>query len=133
MRVGIGVKMWFTLGKLALKTGTEIYKNKKRAKLLESEAEVKHLERVVAGEIEHKKVTIAAQQGDWKDEFCLILISIPLLLLAWSVFSDDPNIQAKIDIFFDKFSNLPTFYQALVVGSFSTILGGRGGSAFKKK
>ena len=30
--------MWFTLGKLALKTGTEIYKNKKRAKLLESEA-----------------------------------------------------------------------------------------------
>ena len=33
--------MWFTLGKLALKTGAEIYKNKKRAKLLESEAEAK--------------------------------------------------------------------------------------------
>ena len=125
--------MWFTLGKLALKTGTEIYKNKKRAKLLESEAEVKHLERVVAGEIEHKKVTIAAQQGDWKDEFCLILISIPLLLLAWSVFSDDPNIQEKIDIFFDKFANLPMFYQALVVGAFSTILGIKGVSTFKKK
>lgn len=125
--------MWFTLGKLALKTGAEVYKNRKRAKLLESEAEVKHLERVVAGEVEHKKVTIQAQQNDWKDEFCLILISIPLLLLAWSVFSDDPNIQQKVDIFFDKFSNLPTFYQALVVGSFSTILGVRGVSAFKKK
>lgn len=125
--------MWFTLGRLALKTGAEIYKNKKRAKLLESEAEVKHLERVVAGEVEHKKVMIQAQQNDWKDEFCLILISIPLLLLAWSVFSDDPNIQQKVDIFFDKFSNLPTFYQALVVGSFSTILGVRGVSAFKKK
>ena len=125
--------MWFTLGRLALKTGAEIYKNKKKAQLLESEAEVKHLERVVAGEVEHKKVTIQAQQNDWKDEFCLILISIPLLLLAWSVFSDDPNIQQKVDIFFDKFSNLPTFYQALVVGSFSTILGVRGVSAFKKK
>ena len=125
--------MWFTLGRLALKTGAEVYKNRKRAKLLESEAEVKHLERVVAGEVEHKKVTIQAQQNDWKDEFCLILISIPLLLLAWSVFSDDPNIQQKVDIFFDKFSNLPTFYQALVVGSFSTILGVRGVSAFKKK
>ena len=124
--------MWFTLGKLALKTGAEVYKNRKRAKLLESEAEVKHLERVVAGEVEHKKVMIQAQQNDWKDEFCLILISIPLLLLAWSVFSDDPNIQQKVDIFFDKFSNLPTFYQALVVGSFSTILGVRGVSAFKK-
>ena len=125
--------MWFTLGKLALKTGAEVYKNRKRAKLLESEAEVKHLERVVAGEVEHKKVMIQAQQNDWKDEFCLILISIPLLLLAWSVFSDDPNIQQKVDIFFDKFSNLPTFYQALVVGSFSTILGVRGVAAFKKK
>ena len=125
--------MWFTLGKLALKTGAEVYRNRKRAKLLESEAEVKHLERVVAGEVEHKKVVVSAQQGDWKDEFCLILISIPLLLLAWSVFSDDPNIQQKVDIFFDKFSNLPTFYQALVVGSFSTILGVRGVSAFKKK
>ena len=125
--------MWFTLGRLALKTGAEVYKNRKKAKLLESEAEVKHLERVVAGEVEHKKVMIQAQQNDWKDEFCLILISIPLLLLAWSVFSDDPNIQQKVDIFFDKFSNLPTFYQALVVGSFSTILGVRGVSAFKKK
>ena len=125
--------MWFTLGKLALKTGAEVYKNRKRAKLLESEAEVKHLERVVAGEVEHKKVMIQAQQNDWKDEFCLILISIPLLLLAWSGFSDEPNIQQKVDIFFDKFSNLPTFYQALVVGSFSTILGVRGVSAFKKK
>ncbi len=125
--------MWFTLGRLALKTGAEIYKNKKKAKLLESEAEVKHLERVVAGEVEHKKVMIQAQQNDWKDEFCLILISIPLLLLAWSVFSDDPDIQQKIDIFFDKFSNLPMFYQALVVGAFSTILGIKGVSTFKKK
>ena len=125
--------MWFTLGRLALKTGAEVYKNRKRAKLLESEAEVKHLERVVAGEVEHKKVTIQAQQNDWKDEFCLILISIPLLLLAWSVFSDDPDIQAKIDIFFNKFSNLPMFYQALVVGAFSTILGIKGVSTFKKK
>ena len=125
--------MWFTLGKLALKTGAEVYKNRKRAKLLESEAEVKHLERVVAGEVEHKKVMIQAQQNDWKDEFCLILISIPLLLLAWSVFSDDPDIQQKIDIFFNKFSNLPVFYQALVVGAFSTILGIKGVSTFKKK
>ena len=125
--------MWFTLGRLALKTGAEVYKNRKRAKLLESEAEVKHLERVVAGEVEHKKVMIQAQQNDWKDEFCLILISIPLLLLAWSVFSDDPDIQAKIDIFFNKFSNLPMFYQALVVGAFSTILGIKGVSTFKKK
>jgi len=88
---------------------------------------------MASGELAYTQQVTQAQKNDWKDEFCLILISIPLLLLAWSVFSDDPNIQMKIDIFFDKFSNLPMFYQALVVGAFSTILGIKGVSTFKKK
>ena len=129
--------MWLNLAaKLVpgmIKTGMSIAANRRKTKELESVAELKMAERMAAGEVEFKKAVIDSHKGDWKDEFCLILISIPLLLLAWSVFSDDPNIQAKIDIFFDKFSNLPTFYQALVVGSFSTILGVRGVSAFKKK
>ena len=129
--------MWLNLAaKLVpgmIKTGMSIAANRRKTKELESVAELKMAERMANGEVEFKKAVIDSHKGDWKDEFCLILISIPLLLLAWSVFSDDPNIQAKIDIFFDKFSNLPTFYQALVVGSFSTILGVRGVSAFKKK
>jgi len=98
-----------------------------------SNAALMNAEKMARGEMEYSGKLLDHQKSDWKDEFCLILISIPLLLLAWSVFSDDPNIQAKVDIFFDKFSNLPMFYQALVVGSFSTILGVRGVSAFKKK
>jgi|TARA_R100000406_G_C3017744_1_gene99489 hypothetical protein len=125
--------MWLSLAKLALKTGAEVYKNKKETQQLESIAQKKQMERIVSGEIEYKAKVIESQKNDWKDEFCLILLSIPLLLLAWSVFSDDPNIQAKIDIFFDKFSNLPLFYQTLVVGSFSAILGIRGASVLKKK
>ena len=125
--------MWLSLAKLALKTGAEVYKNKKETQQLESIAQKKQMERIVSGEIEYKAKAIESQKNDWKDEFCLILLSIPLLLLAWSVFSDDPDIQAKIDIFFDKFSNLPLFYQTLVVGSFSAILGIRGASVLKKK
>ena len=125
--------MWLSLAKLALKTGAEVYKNKKETQQLESIAQKKQMERIVSGEIEYKAKVIESQKNDWKDEFCLILLSISLLLLAWSVFSDDPNIQAKIDIFFDKFSNLPLFYQTLVVGSFSAILGIRGASVLKKK
>ena len=59
--------MWFTLGKLALKTGAEIYKNKKRAKLLESEAEVKHLARAVAGEVQLQKIVHKRQESDLTD------------------------------------------------------------------
>jgi hypothetical protein len=125
--------MWFGLAKMALKTGAEVYKNRQESKILNSLAERKHLEKVVAGEIEYKGKVIESHRGDWKDEFVLILISIPILLLAWSVFSDDPDIQMKLDLFFNRFSNLPMFYQALVVGAFSTILGVRGVSAFKKK
>lgn len=125
--------MWFTLGKLALKTGAEIYRNKKRAKLLESEAEVKHLERVVAGEVELQKIVHKRQESDFKDEFCLILLSLPLLILAYSVFFGDQALQERVDYFFMKFENLPFWYQGLVIGAFSTILGIRGVSAIKKK
>ena len=125
--------MWFGLARMALKTGAEVYKNRQETKILHSLAERKHLEKVIAGEIEFKNTIVQSHKGDWKDEFVLILISIPILLLAWSVFSNDPDIQMKLDLFFNRFSNLPIFYQALVVGAFSTILGVRGVSAFKKK
>jgi len=125
--------MWFTLGKLALKTGAEIYKNKKRAKLLESEAEVKHMERAVSGEVQLQKVIHEKQSNDLKDEFCLILLSLPLLILAYSVFFGDAELQERVDYFFMKFESLPYWYQGLVIGAFSTILGIRGVSALKKK
>ena len=94
--------MWFTLGKLALKTGAEIYKNKKRAKLLQSEAEVKHMERAVNGEVQLQKVIHEKQSNDLKDEFCLILLSLPLLILAYSVFFWRPRIATKSGLFFYK-------------------------------
>jgi len=125
--------MWFTLGKLALKTGAEIYRNKKKAQVLQSEAEVKHLERAVAGEVELQKIVHKRQESDFKDEFCLILLSLPLLILAYSVFFGDPALQERVDYFFMKFENLPLWYQGLVIGAFSTILGVRGVSTFKKK
>ena len=86
-----------------IKTGMSIASNRRRTKELESVAELKLAEKMANGEVEYKKAVIDSHRGDLKDEFCLILISIPLLLLAWSVFSDDPDIQAKIDIFFNKF------------------------------
>ena len=125
--------MWFGLAKMALKTGAEVYKNRQESKILNSLAEKKHLEKVVSGEVEYKSKVIESHRGDLKDEFCLLLISLPILLLAWSVFSDDPDIQMKLDLFFDRFNKFPMWFQALIVGAFSTILGVRGVSAFKKK
>ena len=125
--------MWLSLAKLALKTGAEVYKNKKETQQLESIAQKKQMERIVSGEIEYKAKVIESQKNDWKDEFCLILLSIPLLLLAWSVFSDDPDIQAKLHMFFEQFNNLPFWYQTLFVGVVASIYGLKGADIFKKK
>ena len=70
--------MWLGLLKFGLKTGAEIYKNKKETKILESVAEKKQMQRVIDGEIEMVKTIKEHQANDWKDEIVLILISIPL-------------------------------------------------------
>ena len=125
--------MWFTLGRLALKTGAEIYKNKKKAQLLESEADVKHMERAIKGEVEWKQQVISSQKNDLKDEIVLCLISIPLLIAGWGVFSEDPEIINKLDMFFEQINNFPLWLQGLIIGGYSTVLGIKGVNTFKKK
>ena len=119
--------------KLAVGAGTHIMKNRQKRKMLESDAAMVHAQKMANGEIEYQQVVRKSQDNGWKDEFVLILVSMPILLLIWSVFSDDPSIQEKIDIFFDKFSNLPFWYQALFIGIVSSIYGLKGAEIFKGK
>ena len=116
-----------------IKVGMEIVKNRQQTKRLESVAEMKHMERMASGELEYKKAVIANNQQGWKDEFVLILVSAPVMLLIWSIFSDDPEIMAKVDMFFDKFNNMPFWYQALFIGVVSAIYGLKGADIIKRK
>ena len=129
--------MWFSLAtKLVpgiLKTGMSIAANRRKVKELQSVAEMRHAEKMANGEIEWKQETIAAQKNDLKDEFVLILISIPLLIAGWGVFSEDEKIIEKLDIFFEQINNFPLWLQGLIVGGYSTVLGIKGVSTFKKK
>ena len=75
-----------------IKVGMEIVKNRQQTKRLESVAEMKHMERMASGELEYEKAVIANNQQGWKDEFVLILVSAPVMILIWSIFSDDPAI-----------------------------------------
>ena len=103
--------------------------NRRKTKELESVAELKLAEKMANGEVDLKKQLLIHIGEIGKMNFALSLSQFPVAL-AWSVFSDDPDIQAKIDIFFDKFSNLPI--STSCVGAFSTILGIKGVSTFKK-
>ena len=129
--------MWLNLAaKLVpgmIKTGMSIASNRRKAKELQSVAEMRHAEKMASGEIEWKQQTISAQKNDLKDEFVLILISIPLLIAGWGVFSEDEKIIEKLDIFFEQINNFPLWLQGLIVGGYSTVLGIKGVSTFKKK
>ena len=117
--------------KLAVGAGTHIMKNRQKRKMLESDAAMVHAQKMANGEIEYQQVVRKSQDNGWKDEFVLILISLPILLLIWSVFSDDPLIIEKIDIFFEQFAALPMWYQMLFVGVVGSIYGLKGVDIFK--
>ncbi len=125
--------IWFSLAKMALKTGTHIYQNKQKSKQLMSDAALLHSEKMAKGEIEYKAKIIESNDQGYKDEFVLILISMPILLLAWSIFSDDPEIHTKLTLFFDYFNQLPYWYQAIFIGVVSAIYGLKGADIMRKK
>ena len=63
----------------------------------------------------------------------LILVSAPVMLLIWSIFSDDPEIMTKVDNFFNKFNSMPFWYQALFIGVVSAIYGLKGADIIGKR
>lgn len=124
--------MWLSLLGMAIKTGGEVFKNRQETKALESQAQRLYYEKMAKGEIEYQGKVMDSNQNSWKDEFVLILISIPILLLAYSVFSNDAEIKNKLDTFFTYFGNLPFWYQALFIGVVSAIYGLKATDILKK-
>ena len=115
--------MWWSILPTVFKTGAEIYKNHKQSELLESEAEKRYFERMAKGEIEYQRDVYDDQQKGWKDEFVLIIVCVPIMLLSYAIFTDDPLIKSKLDLFFDYFGKFPSWYQWLIVGIFGAIYG----------
>ena len=125
--------MWLNLLSLGVKTAGKIYQNKQRTKQLMSDAQMRHAEQMAKGEIEYKAKIIESNDNGFKDEFVLILVSIPILILGWSIFSDDIEIRNKLDLFFEYFNNLPYWYQAIFIGVVSAIYGLKGAYIMRKK
>ena len=125
--------MWNLLPTL-LKTGVDVFNNRQESKRLESLAERNYMERVAKGEIEYQKAVMNNNNQGWKDELVLVIVVLPIVVLAWSVFSGDPNAKQKLDMFFEYFNNFPEFYKWLVLGIFGSIYGLKPGmDLFKKK
>ena len=103
--------MWFGLAKMALQAGAKVYSNKQRTKMAMSDAALMHAERM--------------------DEFVLLIISAPIIVLAWGVFSDDAQMMQKVELFFHHFGSLPIWFQTLWITVVASIFGIKGTQVFR--
>ena len=122
---------WFGLAKMALQAGAKIYSNRQRAKVAMSDAQLLHAERQARGEESYQGKLLEARQSDLKDEFVLVIISAPIIVLAWAVISDDPTAMQKVELFFQYFSTLPSWFTNLWILVVASIFGIKGTQIFR--
>jgi len=123
--------VWLSAIKLAVNAGTHIYKKKQETKMRMADAQAAHAEKMAKGELEYSGKLLEARQSDWKDEAVLIILTLPILVIAWGVFSDDPNASAKIKEFFEQFQQLPSWFTNLWILVVASIYGIKGTQIFK--
>ena len=125
--------MWLSAIKLAVSAGSKIYANKQRAKVAMSDAQLLHAERQARGEEAYQGKLLEARQTDYKDEVILAILTLPILVLAYGVWSEDPAAMDKIKIFFEHFQSLPTWFTNLWILVVASIYGIKGTQIFKGK
>ena len=123
--------MWFGLAKMALKTGSHIYQNRQKTKAAMSDAALMHAERMARGEETYQGKLLESRDNDWKDEIVLCILTLPIIVLAYGVWSNDPGAMEKINIFFEHFSNLPKWFTNLWILVVASVFGIKGTQIFR--
>ena len=123
--------MWLSAIKLAVSAGSKIYANKQRAKVAMSDAQLLHAERQARGEEAYQGKLLEARQPDYKDEVILAILTLPILVLAYGVWSEDPAAMDKIKIFFEHFQSLPTWFTNLWILVVASVFGIKGTQIFR--
>ena len=123
--------MWFGAIKLALNAGTHIYKKRQETKMAMADAQHMHAVKMSRGEEAYQGKLLEARQNDYKDEIVLAILTVPILVLAYGVWSNDPTAMEKITIFFEHFSALPSWFTNLWILVVASIYGIKGTQIFR--
>ena len=122
---------WFGLAKMALQAGSHIYKKRQETKMAMADAQHMHAVRMSKGEEAYQGKLLEARQNDYKDEIVLAILTVPILVLAYGVWSEDPAAMEKINIFFEHFSALPSWFTNLWILVVASIYGIKGTQIFR--
>ena len=123
--------MWFSAIKLALNAGTHIYKKRQETKMAMADAQHMHAVKMARGEETYQGKLLESRQSDWKDEAVLAILTLPIIVLAYGVWSEDPAAMEKINTFFEHFSSLPSWFTNLWILVVASIYGIKGTQIFR--
>ena len=123
--------MWLSAIKLAVNAGSHIYKKKQETKMKMADAQHMHASRMASGEEAYQGKLLEARQTDYKDEVILAILTLPILVLAFGVWSEDPAAMDKIKIFFEHFQSLPTWFTNLWILVVASVFGIKGTQIFR--
>ena len=123
--------MWFSAIKLAVSAGTHIFKKRQETKMAMADAQYMHAQKMARGEETYQGKLLEARQNDYKDEIVLAILTLPIIILAWGVWSDDPAAMEKINIFFEHFAALPKWFTSLWILVCASIFGIKGTQIFR--
>ena len=122
---------WFGLAKIALQAGTHIFKKRQETKMAMADAQHMHAAKMARGEEQYQGKLLEARQSDYKDEAVLIILTLPIVVLAYGVFSDDVQAMDKIKVFFEHFHALPSWFTNLWILVVASIYGIKGTQIFR--
>ena len=123
--------MWFGAIKMAMSAGSHIYKKRQETKMRMADAQLRHAEKMSSGQLEYSGKLLEARQNDYKDEVVLAILTLPIIILAWGVWSDDPEAMTKINLFFEHFQALPSWFTNLWILVCASIFGIKGTQIFR--
>ena len=124
--------MWLSAIKLAVSAGSHIYKKKQETKMAMADAQYMHAQKMAQGQEAYQGKLLESRDSDWKDEAVLLILSAPIAILAWAVVSDDPGAMDKVNIFFEHFAALPSWFTNLWILVVASIYGIKGTQIFKQ-
>ena len=122
---------WFSLAKLALNAGSHIYKKRQETKMAMADAQHMHAAKMARGEETYQGKLLESRDNDYKDEIVLAILTLPILVLAYGVWSNDPSAMDKINVFFEHFSNLPKWFTNLWILVVASVFGIKGTQIFR--
>ena len=122
---------WFGLAKIALQAGTHIFKKRQETKMAMADAQHMHAAKMARGEESYQGKLLEARQNDYKDEIVLLILTLPIIVLAYGVWSDDPAAMDKIKVFFEHFQALPSWFTNLWILVCASIFGIKGTQIFR--